>query len=70
MKHTKNGHTDKSLLAQSLKQICDIAENVNESIKEEENFQKLCRIQKSFVGNVKVDSRKPKTKIKSFFLLK
>lgn len=54
MKHTPANHPDKAALAQALKQICDIAENVNESIKEEENFQKLCRIQKSFVGNVKV----------------
>lgn len=55
LKHTKSGHADRTQLAQALKQICEIAENVNESIKEEENFQKLCRIQKSFVGNVKAN---------------
>jgi hypothetical protein len=38
----------------ALKHISDIAERVNQSIKAEENYERLCIIQKSFVGNVKV----------------
>jgi hypothetical protein len=54
-KHTPTSHPDYDKLVTSLNQIAAIAANVNESIKEEENFQTLCRIQKSFMGNVKVE---------------
>eukprot|EP01119_Soliformovum_irregulare_P017382 TRINITY_DN5156_c0_g1_i4.p1 TRINITY_DN5156_c0_g1~~TRINITY_DN5156_c0_g1_i4.p1 ORF type:complete len:668 (-),score=201.77 TRINITY_DN5156_c0_g1_i4:275-2278(-) len=61
IKNTPGSHYDYKNLNEAIQRISDIAVNVNEKIKEEENFQKLCQIQKSFVGNVKnivVDNRK------------
>ncbi|PRP78529.1 hypothetical protein PROFUN_13586 [Planoprotostelium fungivorum] len=61
LKNTPDTHPDHEQLSVSLKNILDLAGNVNESIKAEENFKKLCSIQRSFVGNVKnivTDERK------------
>jgi len=61
LKNTPEGHPDHEQLSSSLKNILDLAGNVNESIKAEENYKKLCSIQRNFVGNVKnivVDDRK------------
>jgi hypothetical protein len=56
IKRTKENHPDFINLVHTMSQLGAIAVNVNEAIKEEENFATLCRIQKNFVGNVKVSS--------------
>lgn len=54
IKVTPADHEDYKTLQTVLTSISETAVNVNEKIREEENFQILCRIQKRFVGNVKV----------------
>ena len=54
LKNTKAEHPDYASISEALKKIGDLAVSVNESIKEEENYQTLLRIQKGFMGNVKV----------------
>lgn len=54
LKNTPATHPDLSNLTEAMTKVITIAATVNEKIKEEENFQHMCVIQKSFVGNVKV----------------
>jgi hypothetical protein len=53
LKRTEAGHPDKVNLERALVQVEQVATAVNEAIREQENFQKVVDIQKSFEGNVK-----------------
>jgi hypothetical protein len=53
LKRTDAGHPDKLNLERALAQVEQVATAVNEAIREQENFQKVVDIQKSFEGNVK-----------------
>jgi hypothetical protein len=53
LKRTDAGHPDKLNLERALVQVEQVATAVNEAIREQENFQKVVDIQKSFEGNVK-----------------
>ena len=54
MKNTPRKHGDHKDLLKAVLGISDIAQGINESIKEEENFQKLWRIQRAFGGAMKL----------------
>jgi hypothetical protein len=53
LKRTDDAHPDRQNLTRALAQVEQVATAVNEAIREQENFQKVVDIQKSFEGNVK-----------------
>ena len=52
IKHTDDSHPDKPVLEDTLKQISDLAENVNGDMRRQENLQKQLKLQRAFVGTV------------------
>lgn len=52
-KKTPENHPDYKGLEEVLEKISVLAKDVNEALKTEENYRKLMKIQKNFVGNVK-----------------
>ena len=52
-KKTPTTHPDSEGLSEVLEKISVLAHDVNNALKKEENYEKLLRIQKNFVGNLK-----------------
>lgn len=52
IKNTDDSHPDKPTLVDTLKQISDLAENVNGDMRRQENLQKQLKLQRAFVGTV------------------
>eukprot|EP01116_Phalansterium_solitarium_P016716 TRINITY_DN3949_c0_g2_i1.p1 TRINITY_DN3949_c0_g2~~TRINITY_DN3949_c0_g2_i1.p1 ORF type:complete len:630 (+),score=205.90 TRINITY_DN3949_c0_g2_i1:159-2048(+) len=60
-KRTPIDHPDAANIEDVLQKIAHIAQSINDNIRAQENFQKLCSIQQSFQGSMKsivVDGRK------------
>lgn len=53
-KKTPAEHPDKPNIEEALKNISSIATNANEKLREEDNYNMLVKIQRNFVGHVKV----------------
>ncbi|XP_076450012.1 rho guanine nucleotide exchange factor 39-like [Babylonia areolata] len=64
LQHTPSDHHDYTQLQEATKQIGDIAQHINEHVRQHENFQKMLSIQKSF------DSSAPKILTPGRFFLK